>query len=78
MSVLLVDTVNTWNSGAWNRSVVDRSVTVTGVSLSTTLRSIEATIPGTAFVTNVGISLSFVCSYSGTQVYLLQSKYSLV
>ena len=49
---------NTWNSGAWNRSVVDRSVTVTGVSLSTTLRSIEVTIPGTAFVTNVGISLS--------------------
>lgn len=49
---------NTWNSGAWNRSVVDRSVTVTGVSLSTTLRSVEVTIPGTAFVTNVGISLS--------------------
>jgi hypothetical protein len=49
---------NTWNSGAWNRSVVDRSVTVTGVSLSTTLRSIEVTIPGTAFVTNAGISLS--------------------
>jgi len=49
---------NTWNSGAWNRSVVDRSVTVTGVSLSTTLRSVAVTIPGTAFVTNVGISLS--------------------
>ena len=49
---------NTWNSGAWNRSVVDRSVTVTGVSLSTTLRSVEVTIPGTAFVTNVGINLS--------------------
>ena len=49
---------NTWNSGAWNRSVVDRSVTVTGVSLSTALRSVEVTIPGTAFVTNVGISLS--------------------
>jgi len=49
---------NTWNSGAWNRSVVDRSVTVTGVSLSTTLRSVEITIPGTAFVTNVGINLS--------------------
>ena len=49
---------NTWNSGAWNRSVVDRSVTVSGVSLSTTLRSIEVTIPGTAFVTNAGISLS--------------------
>ena len=49
---------NTWNSGAWNRSVVDRSVTVTGVSLSTTLRSVAVTIPGTAFVTNAGISLS--------------------
>jgi hypothetical protein len=49
---------NTWNSGAWNRSVVDRSVTVTGVSLSTALRSVEVTIPGTAFVTNVGINLS--------------------
>ena len=49
---------NTWNSGAWNRSVVDRSVTVTGVSLSTALRSVEVTIPGTAFVTNAGISLS--------------------
>jgi len=49
---------NTWNSGAWNRSVVDRSVTVTGVSLSTTLRSVEVTIPGTAFVTNAGINLS--------------------
>jgi hypothetical protein len=47
---------NTWNSGAWNRSVVDRSVTVTGVSLSTALRSVEVTIPGTAFVTNVGIT----------------------
>ena len=49
---------NTWNSGAWNRSVVDRSVTVTGVSLSTALRSVEVTIPGTAFVTNVGINSS--------------------
>jgi len=49
---------NTWNSGAWNRSVVDRSVTVTGVSLSTALRSVEVTIPGTAFVTNAGINLS--------------------
>ena len=49
---------NTWNSGAWNRSVVDRSVTVTGVSLSTTVRSVAVTIPGTAFVTNAGISLS--------------------
>ena len=49
---------NTWNSGAWNRSVVDQSVTVTGVSLSTTLRSVEVTIPGTAFVTNAGINLS--------------------
>ena len=49
---------NTWNSGAWNRSVVDRSVTVTGVSLSTALRSVAVTIPGTAFVTNVGINLS--------------------
>ena len=49
---------NTWNSGAWNRSVVDRSVTVTGVSLSTAVRSVEVTIPGTAFVTNVGINLS--------------------
>jgi len=49
---------NTWNSGAWNRSVVDRSVTVTGVSLSTALRSVDVTIPGTAFVTNVGITLS--------------------
>ena len=49
---------NTWNSGAWNRSVVDRSVTVTGVSLSTTLRSVAVTIPGTAFVTNAGINLS--------------------
>jgi len=49
---------NTWNSGAWNRSVVDRSVTVTGVSLSTALRSVEVTIPGTAFVTSAGISLS--------------------
>jgi hypothetical protein len=49
---------NTWNSGAWNRSVVDRSVTVTGVSLSTALRSVDVTIPGTAFVTNAGISLS--------------------
>ena len=49
---------NTWNSGAWNRSVVDRSVTVTGVSLSTALRSVDVTIPGTAFVTNVGINLS--------------------
>ena len=49
---------NTWNSGAWNRSVVDQSVTVTGVSLSTALRSVEVTIPGTAFVTNAGINLS--------------------
>ena len=49
---------NTWNSGAWNRSVVDRSVTVTGVSLSTAVRSVEVTIPGTAFVTNVGINSS--------------------
>ena len=49
---------NTWNSGAWNRSVVDRSVTVTGVSLSTAIRSVAVTIPGTAFVTNVGINLS--------------------
>jgi len=49
---------NTWNSGAWNRSVVDRSVTVTGVSLSTAVRSVDITIPGTAFVTNVGITSS--------------------
>ena len=49
---------NTWNSGAWNRSVVDRTVTVTGVSLSTALGSVEVTIPGTAFVTNVGITSS--------------------
>jgi len=47
---------NTWNSGAWNRSVVDRTVTVTGVSLSTAVNSVDVTIPGTAFVTNVGIT----------------------
>ena len=47
---------NTWNSGAWNRSIVDRSVTVTGVSLSTAVNSVDVTIPGTAFVTNVGIT----------------------
>ena len=47
---------NTWNSGAWNRSVVDRTVTVTGVSLSTAVNSVDVTIPGTAFVTNVGMT----------------------
>ena len=47
---------NTWNSGAWNRSIVDRSVTVTGVSLSTAVNSVDVTIPGTAFVTNVGMT----------------------
>ena len=41
-----MDTVNTWNSGAWNRSVVDRTVTVTGVSLSTAVNSVDVTIPG--------------------------------
>ena len=47
---------NTWNSGAWNRSVVDRTVTVTGVSLSTAVNSVDIAIPGTAFVTNVGMT----------------------
>ena len=47
---------NTWNSGAWNRSVVDRTVTVTGVSLSTAVNSVDVTIPGTAFVTNVDMT----------------------
>jgi hypothetical protein len=44
---------NTWNSGAWNRSVVDRSVTVTGVSLSTALRSVEVTIPAQLLVVHL-------------------------
>tara|TARA_R100001594_G_C4034077_1_gene261869 strand:- start:497 stop:1477 length:981 start_codon:yes stop_codon:yes gene_type:complete len=63
---------NTWNSGAWNRSVVNRSVTVSGVSLSTTLRSIEVIIPGTAFPT--GVSL---ISASGTPNILADSNTTL-
>lgn len=67
---------NTWNSGAWNRSVVDRSVTVTGVSLSTALRSVEVTIPGTAFVTNVGInsSISSVATAANANVSVTRAN----
>ena len=32
---------NTWNSGAWNRNIVDRTVTVTGVASSTQLEILK-------------------------------------
>ena len=44
---------NTWNSGAWNRNIVDRTVTVTGTSASFSVRNIEIDIQGVAFPTNV-------------------------
>ena len=46
---------NTWNSGAWNRNIVDRTVTVTGTSASFSVRNIEIDIQGVAFPTGVSL-----------------------
>ena len=63
---------NTWNSGAWNRSVVARSVTVTGTSASFTVRNSEIDVQGSAFPT--GVSL---ISASGTPNILADSNTTL-
>ena len=63
---------NTWNSGAWNLSVVDRSVTVTGTSASFTVRNSEIDVQGSAFPT--GVSL---ISASGTPNILADSNTTL-
>ena len=63
---------NTWNSGAWNRNIVDRSVTVTGTSTSFTVRNIEVEVQGSAFPT--GVSL---ISASGTPNILANSNTTL-
>ena len=72
---------NAYGTGAWNRSVVDQSVSATRVSLQSTVRSVGISIAGTHFVTgnnitstvrSVAISIDSPVQVTGTPISFTQ------